>query len=516
MIPANLISKLINTANAQQGIIGNRIFYYLCGTYFLVIGFSFFQFKLNGYFKTLVKETEIKDFLSNVFQPKRYLSKTSYGEYLMSFDLSEKIANDIATLVISVLTVVVAGSIAMIWISQIKNAGVIIIILSLCMILNVLISLITFKKIARRNNYENVVQKLRSKVQSNISLTIPFVNMLKLRKHLMDSLFVIEKRSLREAVKTLKLDTWVEFIYFSINNFCLVYCLFEILDMHKNKIISNGDAFAIFYVVSFAISHIKMFSTIPLLIVSIGQKIKLNQKIVPLCESASDSLSDDMSGVKINNLIIQNISFSWNKDKIFKLQDFALNSGERWIFSGENGSGKSTLLKSIAGLLDIEECRIILNGTYSNNKNLLKNKTTYISSHDRLFKGSVEENVCFFSKQLADIEKARQLLHIVDFYESLKISDKEFDFRLGPMGEGLSKGQQQRLLIARGLFENPEILILDEVTSGIDVISEKTIIKNITLSYPNLIILYVNHRKGLLSENFKVAHIVRGELVEAS
>ena len=103
-----------------------------------------------------------------------------------------------------------------------------------------------------------------------------------------------------------------------------------------------------------------------------------------------------------------------------------------------------------------------------------------------------------------DLNKLRKVFKIVELNNFFKKNKYGYSTKIGEDGIRLSGGQQQRLIIARALYQNPEILVLDEATSGLDQPTAKKIIKNIKTNFKDLTIILVSHRVEALDKCHKI------------
>ena len=185
---------------------------------------------------------------------------------------------------------------------------------------------------------------------------------------------------------------------------------------------------------------------------------------------------------------IDNLSFAY-QDRFDVLKDVNLNikSGEYVAFIGPNGGGKSTLLKLILGLVKTDRGRISID---SKKIGYVPQHTNFsldipITVFDVVLQGRISKFKIFYSDE--DKQEALKAIEIVNMkdFKDRKISD-------------LSGGQRQRVLIARALCLNPDILILDEPTSAIDIEGQKDIYK--ILKSLNITRIIVSHDINILLE----------------
>lgn len=204
--------------------------------------------------------------------------------------------------------------------------------------------------------------------------------------------------------------------------------------------------------------------------------------------------------MKADNPVIEidNVSFSFSGPPV--LSDISLNiyKGEFLGIVGPNGGGKSTLLKLILGLLEPNEGRITVLGRQPKNSRLAIGYVPQYVEFERNFPITVEDVVL-----LGRIGVARSFLRYSSedrsaVHDALNKTEIE-NLRHRRLSE-LSGGQFQRVLIARALVANPEILILDEATSNIDLMVEEDIFHLLKKLNRQSTIIVVSHDIGFISE----------------
>ncbi|WP_341317169.1 peptidase domain-containing ABC transporter [Paraburkholderia sp. IMGN_8] len=155
---------------------------------------------------------------------------------------------------------------------------------------------------------------------------------------------------------------------------------------------------------------------------------------------------------------------------------FDIAAGESVAIIGPSGQGKTTLAKLLLGLLDPQEGTIAVDGVDIRHVGLrhYRDRIGCVMQDDILFAGSIADNICFFDLEpdQARVEEAARLAQIHDDIASMPMG---YESLVGDMGSSLSGGQCQRVLLARALYRRPDILVLDEATSHLDVARELAI-----------------------------------------
>lgn len=177
-------------------------------------------------------------------------------------------------------------------------------------------------------------------------------------------------------------------------------------------------------------------------------------------------------------LSVDGLSFRYAETEPWVLEDasFSVTAGESVAVVGPSGQGKTTLVKLLLGLLEPETGRVALDGIDIRQGGLqrYRDRIGCVMQDDILFAGSLNDNISFFdpTADLAAVERAARLAQI---HEDIMAMPMGYQSLVGDMGSSLSGGQAQRVLLARALYRNPSILILDEASSHLDVERERLI-----------------------------------------
>lgn len=181
---------------------------------------------------------------------------------------------------------------------------------------------------------------------------------------------------------------------------------------------------------------------------------------------------------------------------------------------GVSGSGKSTLVKSIIQFIQPESGQVLIGGqdTAHVDKTELRRLVTYVPQSPFIFTGSVRENLLLGANPDATNEDVVKALEIAQIQSDIEQMPQGFETEISEDG-GMSGGQKQRIAIARALLTKSPILILDESTSALDVLTEKNVIDN--LMQLDKTIIFVAHRLTIAERSEQVIVMSQGQAVES-
>ena len=222
-------------------------------------------------------------------------------------------------------------------------------------------------------------------------------------------------------------------------------------------------------------------------------------------QSENQNLNDVNENTNLfkNLLEIKNIKFAYpNTDKlILKNFSFKIKKGDFVGISGNSGAGKSTLIDLISGLLNPQNGEILLDNTnIKKYRHIWKNKIGYVPQDTYLLDETIKNNIAF-GENINDFNQSRfkKSIELARLDSLVNSFDEKENNIVGEKGIQLSGGQRQRIGIARALYLNPEIIILDEPTSSLDKENEEKIIEDLFELNKNLnmTVLLVSHKEAI-------------------
>ena len=225
---------------------------------------------------------------------------------------------------------------------------------------------------------------------------------------------------------------------------------------------------------------------------------------------SQEDLGDEAIEFK-ERIELNNVSFSFQDNTILENINLTIYKGEKIAFIGESGSGKSTLANLIIGLYQPSQGEVTIDDMLVNDSNIQnwRSQVGYIPQQIYLFDGTVAENVCFGRELNKGLLK--KVLIQANIFEFLQSKDGE-NTLVGEGGIKISGGQKQRIAIARALYGDPEILVLDEATSSLDEDTQSIIMDEIFKISQDKTLLIIAHRQSTVTDCDKIFYLKHQKL----
>ena len=215
---------------------------------------------------------------------------------------------------------------------------------------------------------------------------------------------------------------------------------------------------------------------------------------------------------------LTNLSFSYPTRKEFSLSKLSITikKGDFVGIIGETGSGKSTLINLLIGLLKPSEGKVEVDELNINsNLSAWYKKIGYVPQSVYLIDDTIRKNIAFgLREDDIDDNLIKQAVEKASLNEFLNELSNGLETVVGEKGIRLSGGQQQRIGIARALYRNPEILILDEATSSLDQLTEKKIMESIQFLRRQKTMIIATHRLLTVKNCDKIFFVDKGKITK--
>lgn len=194
--------------------------------------------------------------------------------------------------------------------------------------------------------------------------------------------------------------------------------------------------------------------------------------------------------------------------------NLTIKQGDKVSLVGVSGSGKTTLAKMIVNFFDPYKGHISINHQDIKNidKKILRRHINYLPQQAYIFNGSILENLTLGGNNMISQEDILKACELAEIRQDIERMPMGYQTQLSD-GAGLSGGQKQRIALARALLTKAPVLILDEATSGLDVLTEKKVIDNL-MSLTDKTILFVAHRLSIAERTNRVIVLDQGKIIE--
>jgi ATP-binding cassette subfamily C protein len=221
-----------------------------------------------------------------------------------------------------------------------------------------------------------------------------------------------------------------------------------------------------------------------------------------------------------DSITLDNISFAYKESKHNTIDKITarIPKGQNIAFVGSTGSGKTTFIDILVGLLNPSDGSIHIDNLRRSDANLLswKNAIAYVPQEIFLIDDTITNNIALgIPASDIDLDRIKAVCgvaHIQDFIENELA--KQYDTVVGERGVRLSGGQKQRLGLARALYRNPEVLILDEATSSLDNITESSVIDALNEWTRDITLIVIAHRISTVRQSDMIYLLDKGKIID--
>ena len=216
------------------------------------------------------------------------------------------------------------------------------------------------------------------------------------------------------------------------------------------------------------------------------------------------------------DIVFKNVNFAYEgktDKRIIKKIDLVIKSGETIGIIGPTGSGKSTLVNLIPRLYDISDGKLTIGGVDIKNIDIhqLRENIGISLQEQVLFAGNIAYNLRYGKKDATE-EEMLEACQLSCAWEFISRYENKFKTAVEQRGKNFSGGQKQRICLARTLIRKPRILILDDTTSALDVITEKKVQKNIADFLPKSTKIIVSQRISSIINADRIVVLDKGAI----
>lgn len=229
------------------------------------------------------------------------------------------------------------------------------------------------------------------------------------------------------------------------------------------------------------------------------------------------SIQNSKDAVDITNFDIEfkDVSFKYNEhsDYVLKNITFKAMYGEKIGIIGATGSGKSSFVNLISRLYDATEGKVLVGNVDIKNikLNQLRDNIGVVLQDSVLFSGTIQDNLIFGNSN-ADMKLIESSVRDAQAYEFISIKENKYKSRVEQRGKNLSGGQKQRLSIARTLMKKPKILILDDSSSALDMVTQVKLNKSIQSSMSSSTVFIIDQRISGVMDADKIIVLDNGKI----
>jgi ATP-binding cassette, subfamily B, bacterial PglK len=251
-----------------------------------------------------------------------------------------------------------------------------------------------------------------------------------------------------------------------------------------------------------------------------ANKILMSLQIFKFTTPSLKLIYDDLDFISepSNNLIpeqnfktvdVKKIFFNYKDNEVLKDLSIQFSKNEILGIYGESGTGKSTFIDILMGLQKPKSGAIFYNGKQVND---ISSISAYVPQKVFFINDSILSNIAIgIPKELINVERIKEVIKICQLSSLIEELEDGLNTIIGEGGQKISGGQRQRIGIARALYQEPKLLILDESTNSLDSETESKFINDILLLKNKICLIFISHDKELLSSCNKVYKLKNGK-----
>ncbi len=296
---------------------------------------------------------------------------------------------------------------------------------------------------------------------------------------------------------------------------CCVLYYGGTLVLQKNFSLSGPDFLTFIAIFTQIINPLKAFSTASYNIQKGAASIERIEHLI----KEEQTVKEDLHPVNINSfsdsIELKNVCFTYPGRMILDNINLTIKKGQTIALVGSSGAGKSTLADLIPRFHDATAGEVLIDGININKYAIkdLRNLMGIVTQEPILFNDTIQANIALGSTNAA-VEQVEAAAKIANAHHFILEKEKGYHSLVGDRGSKLSGGERQRLTIARAVFKNPPILILDEATSSLDTESEKWVQDAINNLMKDRTSIIIAHRLSTIRHADEIVVLQEGKIAE--
>lgn len=219
----------------------------------------------------------------------------------------------------------------------------------------------------------------------------------------------------------------------------------------------------------------------------------------------------------IGRIELRNVSYRYSPTDPVVLAgvDLVVEPGDYVAITGPSGGGKSTLVRILLSLVEPDEGEVLIDGKplAQFGHRHYRDQIAAVLQEDSLFAGSLADNIALFD-DVPDMERIVASAQAAALHNDIVTMPMGYDTLVGDMGSSLSGGQKQRLLLARALYRQPRLLVMDEGTSHLDPALEQMV--NAAIAHLGITRIIIAHRLETIVAASRIVAINQGKIVDVT
>lgn len=323
------------------------------------------------------------------------------------------------------------------------------------------------------------------------------------------------------AIKVGKLNAFINPLTFAIialaTTFVILFGGLPIFEASDNTSLSSTVITEVAYLAQIFTTLVQLTNVVMVLTKAnvsskrVDSVLKITPKILDKEDAVNKTINDGEEILSFNSV---SLGYKDSGNLALTDIDFKINKGQSLGIIGGTGSGKSTLINLVERFLDASKGEVDYKGINIKDYRLnsLRNEIGFVPQKSVLFKGTLKSNLMMSNPNATEDDMTIALKNAMA-YDFVSKYDDYLNHEVEEGGKNFSGGQRQRLCIARALVKNPEVIILDDSTSALDLLTDKTVRENIHNNYKGITKIIVSQRVSTVKDCDLILVLEAGKII---